>query len=98
MNTRHTLLGAVLLLVGVAACDKHDPPSASSSGATAAASTSAALTASAAPSAAPATTTATAEGDPLPSHADVAKTVRSEVTKQNYKTELEKLEKSADEP
>ncbi|GAC1351268.1 MAG: hypothetical protein NVS3B20_19910 [Polyangiales bacterium] len=36
---------------------------------------------------------ATAANDPLPSHSDVAKKVRGEVTKQNYKTELDKLEK-----
>lgn len=45
--------------------------------------------ASAAASAAP----ATSENDPLPTHADVAKQVRSEITKANYKTELDKLEK-----
>lgn len=36
---------------------------------------------------------ATAANDPLPSHSDVAKKVRGEITKQNYKAELDRLEK-----
>jgi hypothetical protein len=45
--------------------------------------------ASAAASAAP----ATAANDPLPTHSDVAKQVRTEITKANYKAELDKVEK-----
>lgn len=97
--TSFTTLLAATLLLGLAACDKPAPTGSGSSGA-AVATTSAPLTASAAPSTATPTTAMTADGksDPLPSHADVAKTVRGEVTKANYKTELDKLEKSADEP
>ena len=54
----------------------------------------ASATASAAASGAAAT--ATIENDPLPTHSDVAKQVRAEITKANYKTELDKLEKEID--
>jgi hypothetical protein len=87
---------ALLALLVTAACTPKE--SASNSTADAAPTTSATAVASATASAAPSAAPATADNDPLPSHGDVAKTVRGEITKQNYKTELEKLEKSADEP
>ena len=36
---------------------------------------------------------ATAENDPLPAHSDAAKKVRADISKENYKTELDKIEK-----
>lgn len=36
---------------------------------------------------------ATAENDPLPTHSDAAGKVRGEISKANYKTELDKIEK-----
>ena len=36
---------------------------------------------------------ATAENDPLPAHSDAAKKVRADISKDNYKTELDKIEK-----
>jgi hypothetical protein len=87
---------ALATLLAAAACTPKDQPAmgdamaASSAPAMASASSAtAAASASAASSAVP----ATAANDPLPSHADVAKKVRGEVTKQNYKAELDKLEK-----
>lgn len=50
----------------------------------------ASLSASAAASAHP---PATAENDPLPTHSDSARKVRADISKQNYKTELDKIEK-----
>jgi hypothetical protein len=69
-----------------------DAGSAASSTAAASASSGAAASAVAAASAAP----ATLANDPLPTHGDVAKKVRDEITKANYKTELDKIEKEAD--
>jgi hypothetical protein len=53
------------------------------------ASASATPAASAAASAAP----VTAESDPLPTHSDAASKVRADISKANYKTELDKIEK-----
>lgn len=59
--------------------------------------TASAVTSATAPAASSAPA-ANAQNDPLPSHGDVAKQVRGEITKDNYKAELDKLEKAADEP
>ena len=53
-------------------------------------SVSASASSSAAASALP---PATAENDPLPAHSDAAKKVRADISKDNYKTELDKIEK-----
>ena len=90
MNNRPILLALTLGLTLLAACEDKNATSMSSSGAVSA-------TATPSMTAAPPAMTANAATDPLPSHADVAATVRTEVTKQNYKAELDKLEKSADE-
>ncbi len=89
----------LLLFTVAAACTPKDQPGHADAGASthasasaSAASTNAAASSSAA-SAAPSAAPATAANDPLPSHSDVAKKVRGEITKQNYKTELDKLEK-----
>jgi hypothetical protein len=67
----------------VAGCPEKNAPSA----------TDAAAAASAAANAAATSPPATADNDPLPSHSEAARKVRGEVTKANYKTELDKIEK-----
>jgi len=87
----------VVLFVGMAAAactpkDKADGADGAAANASAVASTAPV------PSATASTVPATAENDPLPSHSDVAKKVRKEINKQNYKSELDKLEKEIDQP
>ncbi len=85
----------IILALSLAACSKENA-GAADSGPSRPDAASASASASAAPSAT--TAPATAENDPLPSHSDVAKKVRGEINKQNYKSELDKLEKEIDQP
>jgi hypothetical protein len=93
-------IAVLLMMVAASACTPKENAGGSdasvvigaasaSSMASASGSAMASAMASAAASAAP----VTAANDPLPSHSDVAKQVRTEITKANYKTELDKLEK-----
>jgi hypothetical protein len=80
----------VFFLALATACSKTEPGSADAAPVTAAApSAAASASASAASSAAP----VTAESDPLPSHSDAAAKVRGDISKANYKAELDKIEK-----
>jgi hypothetical protein len=81
----------VLALLALAACTPKETTSSTQDAAVATPSASVAASASA--SAAPA---ANADNDPLPSHSDVAKQVRTEITKDNYKAKLDEIEKSPD--
>ena len=97
---RLTTLALVLTLAAVSACtpkdtaataDAHASTSASTPTTTLSATTASATTATTA--GATASASSATGPDPLPGHGDVAKKVRGEVTKQNYKAELDKLEK-----
>lgn len=83
----------LLALLALAACTPKETTSSTQDAAVATPSASVAATASASASAAPA---ANADNDPLPSHSDVAKQVRTEITKDNYKAKLDEIEKSPD--
>ena len=101
MSIQKTLALLLIAGAGIGACTPKEQPSQSDAAAMTHPSSTAqnsvagmgsgmaSAMASGAPSAAP----ATAANDPLPSHSDVAKKVRGEITKQNYKAELDKLEK-----
>jgi hypothetical protein len=87
---------AVLLLALATACSKTEtaPTADAAPAAASAPSAMASASASAAPSAAPATAApATAESDPLPTHSEAASKVRGDISKANYKAELDKIEK-----
>ena len=89
------LLALAILLTASACTPKEQPATGDAMAASSSSATTikSAAVASASASAAPSAEPATAANDPLPSHRDVAKKVRGEVTKQNYKAELDKLEK-----
>ncbi|WP_394831433.1 hypothetical protein LVJ94_33465 [Pendulispora rubella] len=85
---------ALGMAVGVAACTPKEKTEGAEAGIATVASAQAPAVASAAPSEPP----ATAENDPLPAHSEATKKARAEITKQNYKSELDKLEKEIDQP
>ncbi len=96
-------IAVLLVMMAASACTPKDNAggsdasvvvgAASVSTASASGSAMASATASAMASAAASAAPATAANDPLPPHSDVAKQVRTEITKANYKAELDKLEK-----
>lgn len=94
MSSKNTVLMLACLALGLGACTPKETTSSSEAGSSMAATSASSMSA---PSGAP-TMATTATDDPLPSHSEVAKKVRGEITKQNYKTELDKLEKEADQP
>lgn len=97
MSSKNTFVAMTCVVLGLAACTPKETTSTADAGAPMA-STSGVTMASSMPAPSGAPTMVTAAEDPLPSHSEVAKKVRGEITKQNYKTELDKLEKEVDQP
>ena len=93
MSSKNTVLMLACVALGLVACTPNETASSSEAGSIGSAMTSASTMP--APSGVPTMTTASAD-DPLPSHKEVARKVRGEITKQNYKAELDKLEKEVD--
>ena len=86
MNVRFFM--ASILLFGLAtACNKTDSTMAADAAPVAVSTPSASASSSASAA------RVTAESDPLPTHAEAASKVRGEISKTNYKTELDKIEK-----
>jgi hypothetical protein len=101
MSTKIKLTSLLVVLACASfalACTPKETASASDAGAAASSTAAASASASASASAvaAASATPATLANDPLPTHGDVAKKARDEITKANYKTELDKIEKEAD--
>ncbi|WP_394842087.1 hypothetical protein LZC95_34045 [Pendulispora brunnea] len=95
MNSFGAAAIALAIAASIAGCTpKEKTEAAAEAGVATVASAPASAVASAAPSEPP----ATAENDPLPAHSEATKKARAEITKQNYKSELEKLEKEIDQP
>lgn len=92
MKFDNALCGFLFASLLLAGCTPKETPAPGA--APSASFTSPAVATASAPSAEPVATVA----DTLPSHADVAKQVRAEIGKQNYKTELDKLEKELEAP
>lgn len=93
MNVRFGLATVLFVALATAcsACSKTETSTSADAAPVAVSTSSAVASAPAhdASSAAP----VTAESDPLPSHSDAASKVRGEITKNNYRAELDKVEK-----